>query len=166
MPSSVSPPGIWLLPFYSFCCSEQWMTTHTFPKMTVGGSKQPRLCWWSHDICSLLTQFKVMEITQLGISTISQAEAWGDPTKPRFGMAYLLLAPAQEGGKEIWDSCCMGPSLSSPSPLTGWDGKKVCLTYQYQAGLALCIHAVMQGLSAHPPLQCWAPQHYGRWCTK
>ena len=32
----------------------------------------------------------------MGLSAISQAEAWGDPKRPRFGMAYLLLAPAQE----------------------------------------------------------------------
>ena len=44
--------------------------------------------------------FKVMEITRSGISVISQAEAWEDPKKPRFGMAYLPLAPVQEVEEE------------------------------------------------------------------
>ena len=53
------------------------------------------------DICSLLMQFEVMEITQLRyIHAISQAEVWGDPKKPRFGMAYLLPVLAQEVEEE------------------------------------------------------------------
>ena len=56
--------------------------------------------WGSHNVCPLFIQFKVMEITWSGISAISQAEAWGDPRKPRFGMAYLLLALTQEAEEE------------------------------------------------------------------
>ena len=56
--------------------------------------------WGSNNICPLLTQFQVSEITWLGLSAISQAEAWGDAKRPRFGMAYLLLAPAQEAEEE------------------------------------------------------------------
>ena len=56
--------------------------------------------WGSHDICPPLSQLEVMEITQSGLSAISQAEARGDPKKPRFGMAYLLLALAQEPDEE------------------------------------------------------------------
>ena len=56
--------------------------------------------WGSHNICPLLTQFQVLEITQSGLSTISWAEVLGYPKKPRFGMAYLLLAPAQEAEEE------------------------------------------------------------------
>ena len=41
-----------------------------------------------------------MEITQSGISAISQAEVWGNLKKPRFGMAYLLLVLAQEAEEE------------------------------------------------------------------
>ena len=56
--------------------------------------------WESHDMCPLLTQFQVSEIAWLGLSTISQAEVWEDPKSPRFGMAYLLLVPAQEVKEE------------------------------------------------------------------
>ena len=56
--------------------------------------------WGSHNICPLLMQFEVMQITWLGISAISLAEAWGDPKKPRCCMAYLLLALAQEAEEE------------------------------------------------------------------
>ena len=41
-----------------------------------------------------------MEIIQLGLSAISWAEAWGNPKRPRFGMAYLLPVPAQEVEEE------------------------------------------------------------------
>ena len=51
--------------------------------------------WGSHDICLLLTQFYAMVITWLCLSAISQAKAWGDPKKPKLGMAYLLIAPTQ-----------------------------------------------------------------------
>ena len=54
--------------------------------------------WGSHNFCPLLTQFQVSKITSLGLSTISWAEAWGDPKRPRFGIAYLL--PAQEVEEE------------------------------------------------------------------
>ena len=71
----------------------------------------------SHDICPLLTQFQDLEITQLGLSTISWAEAWGDPKRPRFGMAYLLLGASSRGRgrEEVWPSGCMAPSQSNPS---------------------------------------------------
>ena len=111
--------------------------------------------WEVHNTCPLLMQFKVLEITQSGISTNSQAEVWGDHKKPRFGMAYLLLVPAQEAEEErkfglvaVW--------VHPHQALLLWldeVAKKTCLTYQYQGGLALHLCAVMQGLLAHPPLQ-------------
>ena len=48
--------------------------------------------WRSHDVCPLLSQFQVMEITQLGLSAISHAEVWGEPKRPKSDMAYLHLA--------------------------------------------------------------------------
>ena len=51
--------------------------------------------WGLHDICPLLLQFYVMAISQWHLLAISQAKAWGDPKKPKLGMAYLLIAPAQ-----------------------------------------------------------------------
>ena len=51
--------------------------------------------WGSLDSCPLLTQFQMMEITQADLSTISCAEAWGDPKRPKSDMVYLLLVPDQ-----------------------------------------------------------------------
>ena len=50
--------------------------------------------WGLHDICPLLSQFCVMAISQLHPLAISWAKAWGDPEKPKPGMAYLLIVPA------------------------------------------------------------------------
>ena len=36
----------------------------------------------------------------MGLSAISQAGGWGSPKRPLHGMAYLLLAPAQEAEEE------------------------------------------------------------------
>ena len=74
----------------------------------------------SFDICPPLTQFQVMEITRLGLSTISHAEAWGDPKRPKSDMAYLLLATNQAVEEErkfglvaVWTHPCHAhlPSL-------------------------------------------------------
>ena len=56
--------------------------------------------WGSHDICPSSMQFQVLGITSVGLSIISQAEAWGNPKRPLYGMAYLFLAPAQEAEEE------------------------------------------------------------------
>ena len=52
--------------------------------------------WGFHGICPLLTQFQVMEITRLGLSAISHAEAWGTPGGQSLNMAYLFLVWDQE----------------------------------------------------------------------
>ena len=90
--------------------------------------------------------------------------------RPQEAQVWHGLSPPSDssgggGGKEIWAGGCMGPSLPSPSPLTRRCSKKAQLTHQHQRGLALHLHAVMQGLSAHPTLQCQAHQHHGRQCT-
>ena len=41
------------------------------------------------------SQFYLMVISQSHLSAISQAKAWGDPKKPKLGMAYLLIALVQ-----------------------------------------------------------------------
>ena len=76
--------------------------------------------WGSLDICPPLTQFQVVEISRVGLSAISCAEAWGDPKRPKSDMAYLLLAPNQAVEEErrfglaaVWIHPCQAhlPSL-------------------------------------------------------
>ena len=75
--------------------------------------------WGSLDIFPLLTQFQVVEITRVGLSAISRAEAWGDPKRPKSDKAYLLLAPNQAveerrfGLVAVWTHPCQAhlPSL-------------------------------------------------------
>ena len=69
--------------------------------------------WGSHNICPLLSQFYVMAISWLHLLAISQAKAWGDPKKPKLGMAYLLIVPAQAVEEErifrlvaVWVHTC------------------------------------------------------------
>ena len=56
--------------------------------------------WGSHGICLSLMWFQVLGITRVGLSAISQAGGWGNPKRPLYGMAYLLLVPAQEAEEE------------------------------------------------------------------
>ena len=76
--------------------------------------------WGFLDICPLLTQFQVVEITRVALSTISHAEAWGDPKRPKSDMAYPLLVPDQAVEEEqrfglvvVWTHPCQAhlPSL-------------------------------------------------------
>ena len=56
--------------------------------------------WGLHNICPSLMHFHISGITRAGLSTISQARGWGNPKRQLLGMAYLLLAPAQEAEEE------------------------------------------------------------------
>ena len=48
----------------------------------------------SHDFFPMLTTFHMQAITQAQLITLSQAGAWGNIEKPRWDMAYLLIAPS------------------------------------------------------------------------
>ena len=51
--------------------------------------------WGSHNIYPLLSQFYVTAISLSHLSAISQAKALGDPQKPKLGIAFLPIMPAQ-----------------------------------------------------------------------
>ena len=55
-----------------------------------------------------------------GMGRSQEAKVW-------HGLSPPSTSSGGGGGKEIWASGCMGPSLSSPSLLTGRGGKKVTL---------------------------------------
>ena len=85
--------------------------------------------WGSHNICPLLTQFQVMEITWLGLSAISHVEAWGDPKKPKSdnGIPPLGARSGCRGGEKIWASGSMDPTLPSSSPSLDKAARKLAL---------------------------------------
>ena len=120
MPESASPPGICLL-FPLFSLLQQTMDDYgSFASNTSKWEQANMATWGSLDICPLLTQFQVEEITREGLSAISHAKAWGDPKRPTSDMAYLLLAPDQVVEEErrfglvaVWTHPCQAhlPSL-------------------------------------------------------
>ena len=143
MAESVSPPGICLL-FPLFSLLQQTMDDYvSFASDTSKWEQVNMATWGSLDICPLLTQFQVVEITRVGLSAISHTKAWGDPKRTKSDMAYLLLLPNQVVDKKrrfglvaVWTQ-----PLPSSSTFTGWSGKKTYLTDQYWRGLDLCLHA-------------------------
>ena len=123
--------------------------------------------WGSHDICPLLSQFNIMVISQSCLLAISWAKAWGDPRKPKLGMAYLLLVLAQrvEEERDIWTGGHVGSSLSNSPCLTRRSSKEIHPPHQHRRWLALHFCAVVWGFSTHPPLWHRTHQCHGRWCT-
>ena len=66
-----------------------------------------QVLWWGHNICTLLTQFQVTQITWSELSTLSHTEAWGDAEKFWNNLAFLLIAPERTEG-ERW---CFGLAM-------------------------------------------------------
>ena len=52
----------------------------------------------SLDVCPTIMQFQVHTIMQTQLSALSQAGAWGKAMKPRWDMAFLMIAPSTNGG--------------------------------------------------------------------
>ena len=79
MPELASPPGICLL-FPLFSLLQQTMDDYeSFASDTIKWEQVNMATWGSLDICPLLTQLQVVEITRLGLSTISHAKVWETP---------------------------------------------------------------------------------------
>ena len=84
-----------------------------FAKDTNRWEQATEATWGSHDICPLLSQFYITRISWLHLLSISWAKAWGDPKKPKLGMAYIPIAPAQAVEEErkfrlvaVWVHLC------------------------------------------------------------
>ena len=95
MPELASPSGICLLsPLFSLLQG----TMDDYASLASDTSKWEQaniMTWGFPNICHLLTQFQVVEITRASLSTISHTKVWGDPKRPKSDMAYLLLVPDQ-----------------------------------------------------------------------
>ena len=87
--------------------------------------------WGSHDICPLLTQFQVLEITWLGLSAISQAEVLGGFQEAQiwYGLSSPSISSRGGGREEVWPGGGMGPSQSNPCSLTRRGSKEAHFTY-------------------------------------
>ena len=120
MSELASPPGVCLL-FLFFSLLQQTMDDYmSFPSDTSKWEQVNMATWGSLDICLLLTQFQVVEITRTGLSAISHAEVWEDPKRPTSDMAYLLPVADQVVEEErrfrlvaVWTHPCQAhlPSL-------------------------------------------------------
>ena len=129
------------------------MTTPTLPVTPVGGNQENETTWGSHNICPLLTQFQIMEITWLGsichfpgrgMGRLQEAQIWHDLSLPS-------ASSGGRGGEEIWASGCMGPSMSIPSPLSGRGREKAGPTHLHKRGLALHLCMVMLRILSMSP---------------
>ena len=51
--------------------------------------------WGCHDICPLLKQFHITQMTQIGLSSLTRLQAWGDFERFHSDMAFLLVLPKE-----------------------------------------------------------------------
>ena len=109
--------------------------------------------WVSLNICPFLTQFQVMEISWLGLSAISHADAWGAPRSLSQTWYTLLLAPDQSVEEErkfglvaVWTHPCQAhlPSLDEVA-------RKLALLINTGEGWAYVFMQLNKG-SQHIPL--------------
>ena len=112
--------------------------------------------WGDHDICTLLPQFVVTLITRWEISALSRNEAHGDPKKPRFGMAYLLLVLAQEAEEErkfglvaVWVHPCQA---LLPNQTRSQKSSPYLLIPERTGPMLLCGYVRTLGMSPSPML--------------
>ena len=51
--------------------------------------------WGCHNICPILKQFHITQLTQPGLSSITHLMAWGHPEKFCSDVAFLLILPKE-----------------------------------------------------------------------
>ena len=51
--------------------------------------------WGCHDICPILKQFHVTQVTQPGSSSLTHLLVWGDPKRFCSNVAFLLILPKE-----------------------------------------------------------------------
>ena len=54
-----------------------------------------KAAWGFLDFYPTIMWFQVSNITQTQLSTLSQAGAWEEAEKPRWDMAFLMIAPTR-----------------------------------------------------------------------
>ena len=57
--------------------------------------------WGLLDFCPAVMQFQVHVVTQMQLTVLSQAGAWGDTEKPQQDIAFILIAPSLAIGCEL-----------------------------------------------------------------
>ena len=51
--------------------------------------------WKCHDICPILEQFHIAQVTQPELSALTHSLAWGDPERFHSDVAFLLILPKE-----------------------------------------------------------------------
>ena len=66
-----------------------------FSKDPSQWDKSYQSLWGCHDICPLLKQFHVTQVTQPGLSSLTRLWVWGDFERFCSDMAFLLILPKE-----------------------------------------------------------------------
>ena len=61
--------------------------------------------WRHHDICPLLEQFHIANMTQSELASLTCLKAWGDPKKFCSNFAFILVLPKEGAVGESVQPC-------------------------------------------------------------
>ena len=62
---------------------------------TPADGMRPTSLWGHHNICPILEQFHITQVTQTELSSPSCLLAWGDPKRFHSDVAFLLILPKE-----------------------------------------------------------------------
>ena len=90
------------------------MSDYTFFSKDLGcWGKSYQSLWGCHDMCLLLEEFHIAQLTQLELSSFTHLKTWGDPTKFCSDVTFLLVLPKEGAGGErvnglamVWVNPC------------------------------------------------------------
>ena len=83
------------------------MSDYTFFSKDPGcWGKSYQSLWGCHDICPLLQQFNIAQVTQLELTSLTHLKVWGNAKRFCSNVAFLLVLPKEGAvGKEGVQAC-------------------------------------------------------------
>ena len=70
------------------------MSDYTFFSKNPGHwGKSYQSLWGHHDICPLLQQFNITQVTQLELTSLTHLKVWGDAERFHSNVTFLLVLP-------------------------------------------------------------------------
>ena len=108
--------------------------------------------WGCHDICPLLRQFHITQVTQPGLSSLTHLWVWGGLWKilQWYGISVGIAQRGCCRREGVWAHCGVGSPLSSQGSHFRWGGKKTHLTHLFRLQLALQFCAFQWGCLSCP----------------
>ena len=137
------------------------MSHHTFSKDSSCWGEAYQYLWGHHNICSLLQQFNIAQVTQLELTSLTHLKAWGDAKKFCSNVTLLLVLPEEGVAGERMYRLAMVWVHPYQARISTVDGA-ACPPGLHWAQLVLCPGAAQWGCQPHAPSYRGSPDCHGR----